>query len=179
MAAATGGRLTVLTPCLTHTGSSFMSHKFKGRLAALFIGSMLIGTAVMAAAPLGGKLALTAQQVKYSDTNPNLPGMQSATLVGDINQKGTYVLRNRFPPDFILPPHKHAENRIVTVLEGTVYFGYTKDFDPSQTKAYGPGSLFVEHKGDWHLLMTQKEGAVVQVIAEGPMTTEFIPPPGT
>jgi quercetin dioxygenase-like cupin family protein len=148
-----------------------MIHRFHARLAVLLIGGVGIGAAVVAA-PLGSKLVMTAQQVKYME-NPDLPGMMVSQPIGDYSQKGTYVLRNKLPPNFMMPPHKHGESRILTVLEGTLYFEYAKNLDESQLKAYGPGSLIVEPKGEWHILLTKKEGVTYQVIAEGPMTTVF------
>jgi quercetin dioxygenase-like cupin family protein len=121
------------------------------------------------------ELALTAAEFKFVALPNAPPDVLSAVAVGDVAAQGVYVLRNRFPPNYRLPAHNHAEWRVMTVLEGTVYFSYGDTFDESRLKAYGPGSLIIEPAGKFHYFTTRGEGAVVQFVAQGPLTAEFAP----
>ena len=46
-------------------------------------------------------------------------GVQEATLPGNPDKWGIYVIRVKFPPHVMDRPHRHPNARSVTVLEGT------------------------------------------------------------
>ena len=50
-------------------------------------------------------------------------GVRTAVVVGDPRQAGVYVYHARFPSGFRNPPHAHRDERIVTVLSGTLLVG--------------------------------------------------------
>lgn len=107
-------------------------------------------------------------------SNPNLHGLQTATLVGDPNSPEPYAERIKFPANFRLNPHFHAnQSRMVTVISGTLYYSFGEQFDESQLKAFPPGSFFTEPKGMSHYALT-KEEVILQLNALGPATTEYV-----
>jgi hypothetical protein len=50
-------------------------------------------------------------------------GTQRAILAGDDRKAGMYAYRARFPANFRNAPHFHPDDRIVTVISGTLYVG--------------------------------------------------------
>jgi quercetin dioxygenase-like cupin family protein len=124
---------------------------------------------------LSKPLALTADEMQYAALPYAPPGVVSVVPVGDMARPGIYVLRNKFPPSARVPPHKHGEWRLMTVLEGTVRFAYGDSLDEAKLKVFGPGSLILEPINEYHYFIVGEEGAVLQFVAEGPLTTEFSP----
>ena len=103
------------------------------------------------------------------------PGVVSAVLVGTLNQPGVYVLRNKWPANATLPPHTHGGKwRIYTVLEGEVRWGFGSPADATQTVRLGPGSVMTGPGDVPHYFITGQEGATLQIVAEGPFSTEFV-----
>jgi quercetin dioxygenase-like cupin family protein len=133
----------------------------------------LLATAAFGQADVRDKLLLTPDEVRYAAANPALPaGLATAVIAGNPARSGVYVMRVRLPANFKVPPHSHPDGwRTVTVLSGTIYFGYGEAFDESRMKALGPGSFFIEPKDEPHFAMTKGEEVVVQVTAEGPSGT--------
>src|SRR5258707_2086282 len=60
---------------------------------------------------------------------PTPAGYQRANIAGDDKKPGLYVYRVKFPPGFKNVPHYHPDDRVVTVLSGTIYMGYGEKFD--------------------------------------------------
>jgi len=121
------------------------------------------------------ELALTAPEVEYVQFPGAPAGLLSAIVVGNLGESAPYVLRNKLPPNFTFAPHKHVQWRVLTVIEGTVYFAYGDKIDAGKLRAFGPGSVIVEPKDVWHYLLTKDQPAVVQYVGEGPGTTTMAP----
>ena len=105
---------------------------------------------------------------------PQLPGLEIAVLAGDPAKEGPYVLRVRFAPGVMTPPHFHSQNRLVTVLSGTWYAGIGEVFDPAATTALTPGSFMRHPAGKVHYDGARDEPAVVQITGLGPVETTFL-----
>lgn len=111
--------------------------------------------------------------VKYT-TNPASPA-QSAVLYGDPSKAGMYVLRVRIPAHTRLPVHTHPDQvRIVSILSGTLYFGYGEKFDEAKLIAYGAGSFYKEPIGAAHYSWTKDGEVICDVIGIGPSTTNLV-----
>jgi uncharacterized RmlC-like cupin family protein len=110
--------------------------------------------------------------MKFVASNPARPGGGSAVLVGDPGKSGIYVIQARIPANIKIEPPSHSEVwRVGTILSGTLYYGYGDTFDESKLKALGPGSVLVEPKDQPHFAMTKDEAVTIQLVAEGPTTT--------
>jgi hypothetical protein len=73
-------------------------------------------------------------------------------------------------------PHKHSQDRFVTVISGIWYTGTGDKFEPEKTEGLPPGS-FMKHPAKASHYDGAKEGEViVQISGIGPVTTEYIPP---
>ena len=95
-------------------------------------------------------------------------------LFGNQQAPGTYVVRVRFPPNNLNPPHSHRDNRLVTVLSGTWYLGDGEKADRSKTTRVTAGTFFTEPAGNVHFEFAGPEEVIVQVVGNGPTGTDFL-----
>ena len=105
---------------------------------------------------------------------PSPTGSTQALIAGDPKQAGTYVYRSRFPANFRNRPHFHPDQRVVTIMSGTLYVGYGEQFDESQMKALPAGSIFTEPAKQPHFVWAKDGEVVIQVIGNGPSATILI-----
>jgi quercetin dioxygenase-like cupin family protein len=96
-------------------------------------------------------------------------GVQRARLVGDDKKPGIYVYRVRFPAGHKVQPHFHPDERVVTILSGTLYLGYGEKFDESTMKALPPGSLWTEPAKQPHFVFARDGEVEFEVVgSNGP-----------
>lgn len=101
-------------------------------------------------------------------------GAEFAIVAGDLQKAGVYVICMRFPAGFRNPPHFHDDERIVTILSGTLLVGYGEQFDESAMKALPPGSVFTEPSKAPHFAWARDTEVIVQVVGHGPSTTTWL-----
>ena len=99
-----------------------------------------------------------------------------ATLVGDPMRPGPYVIRVRLPANVRMMPHRHAEDRIYTVISGVFYVGVGEVFDERKLTAHGPGSVVVLPAGTPHFHWAKSGEYVTQISAIGPLGLEYVDP---
>lgn len=104
---------------------------------------------------------------------PTWTGAQLAILAGDPRKAGVYVICMRFPAGFRNPPHSHPDERIVTILSGTLLVGYGEQFDESRMKVLPAGSMFTEPAQQPHFAWARDGEVVVQVVGHGPSATTW------
>ena len=150
-----------------------MSHRYTVR-PALFLAAL----ALLAALPLplaqGEALVparLTPEELKWV-TAPT--GNAQAVVAGNQRDQGLYMYRTRFPAGFRNQPHFHPDQRIVTVMSGTLYVGYGEKQDGSQMKALPAGSIFTEPPRQPHYVWAKDGEVVIQVTGYGPSGTTVI-----
>ena len=56
-------------------------------------------------------------------------GVNVASVSGTEQSNGMYIYRVRFPKGHKIMPHYHSDERVVTVISGSLYVGYGKVFD--------------------------------------------------
>lgn len=103
-----------------------------------------------------------------------LRGTQRAIPVGDPRSAGVYVYQARFPAGFRNPPHSHSDERIVTILAGTLLVGYGEQFDEGKMKALPAGSVFTEPAGHPHFAWAKDGEVAIQVVGHGPSDTTWL-----
>jgi len=137
---------------------------------------LLVGSS--AAAPPGDSefLRITPDEVHWLDV-PGGHGAQMATLQGDPEKPGLYVMRAKFPPHVMDRPHWHPNARYVTVLQGTWYAGTGNAFDVKHAVPMPPGSFMVHpaRAAHWDGSATD-ETVIVQITGYGPGTTTPVDP---
>lgn len=123
------------------------------------------------------QVRLTPAEIAALPSTGKPGGIQTTVLYGDPTQSGLYTARLAIPAGFVLAAHTHEDTRTTTVVSGTWSIGYGRKFDPAQTKALPPGSLYSEPKLDAHF-GTAKDGPVVLYVTGcGPSNTVFVDPP--
>jgi len=96
-------------------------------------------------------------------------GLQRADIIGDEKKSGIYIYRIRFPAGFRVKPHFHPDQRVVTVISGTLLMGYGDKFDETAMRALPAGSVWTEPANAPHYVWAKDSEVVIQVIgANGP-----------
>src|SRR5262252_7903282 len=83
-------------------------------------------------------------------------GIQTVTLKGDPTKPGLYTILLRVGPNTRIEAHAHPDDRVATVLSGSWYFGYGRQFDEKGLKALPSGSFYTEPPGMDHFAMTKQ-----------------------
>ena len=108
---------------------------------------------------------------------PDSPGVEEAVLAGDPDRPGLYVIRVKFPPHVMDPPHWHPNARYVTVLKGTWWTGTGERFDPEHAVPLGPGGWMVHPAKAVHWDGSRgDEEVIVQITGMGPADTTPVDP---
>ena len=143
-----------------------------GRLA------IMAGTIVAAATVLAGGATVKPDFVRIAPPDvqwheiSGAHGAQEAVLYGDPSRAGIYVVRVKFPPHVMDLPHRHPNDRFVTVLEGTWYAGTGPVFDPARATPMPPGSFMMHPARAAHWDGSgSDETVIVQIIGNGPADT--------
>jgi quercetin dioxygenase-like cupin family protein len=138
--------------------------------------AVAIVAAVSSAQDAPAFVRITPDQVHWQNV-PDGHGVQMATLLGDPEKSGMYVVRVKFPPHIMDVPHWHPNARYITVLEGTWYAGTGDTFDFSRAVPLKPGSVMLHPAKAAHWDGSGgAEAVVVQIIGEGPATTTQVDP---
>jgi quercetin dioxygenase-like cupin family protein len=100
---------------------------------------------------------------------PSRPMTSDAeVLQGDPDVPGQpFVIRIRELPGTIIPPHSHPVDEHLTIVSGTLHFGFGDEFDPARLTALPAGSYGYAPKGTT-MFGYAPDGAVAQVHGIGP-----------
>ncbi len=104
----------------------------------------------------------------------NATGLESVVLYGNPAGAGPYVIRVRFAPGAMSPPHFHREERHVVVLKGTWWVGSGPKWDREATTPLPPGSFAVHYAGKVHFDGAKDEEVIVQISGIGPSGTKAV-----
>lgn len=117
-----------------------------------------------------------ADAVKWGAAPPSLPpGAQAAALLGSPAKPGPFVLRLKFPAGFVIPPHRHTKDELVTVISGKVAISSGEKLDRASLKALPPASFIHLPAGMAHYLWAEAE-SVVQINGVGPFDVKYLDP---
>jgi quercetin dioxygenase-like cupin family protein len=105
---------------------------------------------------------------------PNLSGVQTSWLIGANQKAGTYVLRVKLARGAKIPPHTHPDERVSTVLAGTIYVGFSETFDESKAVAIPTGALYVAPANVAHFVWAKDDDALYQETGVGPTATTLV-----
>lgn len=133
--------------------------------------SPLAPAAVAHDLPAGVKL-VTPADLKWTES-PRAPGVQVATVVGDPNKPGPYVIRAKYPPNLVNPPHHHPLDEEITVIAGALYLGHGETMEPGRAIAVPAGSVIFEPAKTVHYFFTTSEPADVEIRGTGPRANIF------
>jgi quercetin dioxygenase-like cupin family protein len=147
--------------------------------------SIALALSLGAAAILGATAPLQAAEthhtvvpgdaVKWGPAPPTLPpGAQAAILHGHPGKPGPFVLRLKFPAGYVVPPHRHTKDELVTVISGQFVVTAGEKVDRS-ARSLPPASFIHLPAGMAHFAMAAGE-AVVQINGTGPFDITYIDP---
>lgn len=106
------------------------------------------------------------QEIKYTNSGK---GVETAVLYGDPTKACLYVVRLKLPAGAKVMPHIHpGESRTMTVLSGTLYFGFGTEFDENKLKPYPPGTFFTELPTTPHFVAAKDGEVIFQATGIGP-----------
>ena len=103
-------------------------------------------------------------------------GTHRAVLAGDEKKAGMYAYRARFPANFRNQPHFHPDDRMATVLSGTLLVGFGEKFDEARMKALTAGGVWTEPAGQPHYVWAKDGEVVIQIIGVGPSAMTLVDP---
>lgn len=90
--------------------------------------------------------------------NKSVPrGMQMVLLYGDPSQPGPYIFRAKMPSGYKLPPHRHSDERTVTVLKGIYWAGIGERYNPMVMKEFQAGAFYITKAGVAHYAWARTE----------------------
>ena len=105
---------------------------------------------------------------------PGVPGLRAAWVLGAEDKPGTYLLRVQLASGAKIPPHTHPDERVTTVLNGTIYVGFGVAFDESKMIAVPAGAVYVAPAGVPHYVWARDGEALYQESGAGPTGTVII-----
>lgn len=105
---------------------------------------------------------------------PSIPkAIELATVYGDPTKPGPYVFRARMPAGTKLLPHKHPDERWVTVLQGTYRSAVGEEYDVGAATEYPEGSFYVT-EGDAPHYSYAVTDVIVQEQGVGPTGMSYV-----
>lgn len=108
------------------------------------------------------------EDIQWKENKTVPPGMLMFMMSGAPNKPGTFTFRAKIPAGYKLPPHRHPDRRIVTVLQGTYYSGVGEVFDEAKLIAFPPGSYYTTEPNTPHFAFTRDGEVIIQEAGEGP-----------
>ena len=137
---------------------------------------IFLSAAAICLSATAAQAQMNTADMKWGPAPPGFPsGAQIAVLSGDPAAAGLFTIRIKFPAGYVVAPHHHPADELVTVVEGSIDLGMGDTFDKNKTKRLNMGGYAVAAKGMNHYVTTAS-GGIVQVSAEGPFAIIYANP---
>ena len=107
-------------------------------------------------------------KVKWTPTEGNTLGVESAVLEGDPKLPGYYLTVNHFPPGVMSRPHFHPDERHCIVIKGTWYTNTGDVFTTKGAVPLKPGDYMRHPKGVHHFDGALDDDVYVAISGTGP-----------
>ena len=120
--------------------------------------------------------AVRDEEVQWHPSPLLPPEVRMAVLVGDPAKAAPYLIRVRVPNNARIPPHKHREDRIYTVMSGVFYIGLGDTFDETKLMGFAPGSVVVLPADQAHFHWAKSGEYISQISAFGPIGSTYLNP---
>lgn len=141
--------------------------------AAMLIGALLglVGAPVFAQTEyvMKGYDKTASGDQNWKDATSIPAGAQMIVLYGDPKKEGPYIFRVKFPAGYKVPPHKHQDARVVTVLEGNYWSGVGEKFEQSKLNKFTWGSFYTTAAGVPHFSWAETP-VIIQEMGMGPVS---------
>lgn len=146
------------------------------RISVLFLVLFLLGcasqsSALSVATPQAPQLISDAALIWQSP--PGVPGLQAAWVIGAEKEKGLYIIRVKLQAGTTIPPHHHPDDRLTTVLRGSLLVGFGKRLEESQLVKVTEGMAYRVPAHVPHYIVARQKDVVYQETGVGPTATVF------
>ena len=156
----------------------------RGMLVAPFLAALPL--ALSAATARAGQIDPTETAVTLVDAikwsawsgGPPRSG-EVATLYGDLDRPGPYLVLMKWNPGYMSAPHSYATDRLSLVLSGTWWVNSGADFDPGNAVAVSAGGFVrrVAHTPHYDGVKREaKEPAVIALFGIAPVKLQLVDP---
>lgn len=143
------------------------------RLAAAFGFGLVVATSPLARSDQPPMVNVFPADLRWANF-PILPkGIQLATVYGDPSKPGPYIFRARMPAGTKLWSHRHPDERLVTVLQGTYRSAIGEAYDVPAATEYPEGSFYVTAANAPHYSYAVTD-VIVQEQGVGPTGMEYV-----
>lgn len=120
------------------------------------------------------------EEITFEDWG-NLPphSGELATLYGDLNKPGPYLVMMKWNPGWFSAPHTYATDRICVVVFGTWWVNSGNDFLPQDAVPVGPGGYVKRAARTPHydgVPQGQNDPAVIAISGLGPVDIQLVDP---
>ena len=137
---------------------------------------MLLLAGLVAIAASSAQAQMNNADLKWAAAPAGLPsGTKIAVLSGDPGKAGMFTIRLKFPAGFVIAPHHHPTDEMVTVVDGKLSLGMGDTLDKAKAATLTQGGYAVAGANMNHYAFTSG-GATVQVTAEGPFMITYVNP---
>ncbi len=118
-------------------------------------------------------IRLNIDKFKWTATENNKLGVQTAVLEGDPSKPGFYLTINRFPPGVMSRPHTHPAERHCVVIKGTWYTG-EGTWEPAKEVGLKTGEYMRHPSGGLHYDGAHDEEVWVLISGYGPTRADVL-----
>lgn len=134
----------------------------------------LVLAASAAAEPVDDFVIIAPEDMVWQSP-PEMAGIEGVLLYGNPGEPGLYIMRARFAPGHMSPPHTHDQDRMVTVISGTWAFGRDASGTCENTVALEAGAFAVHPQGAIHYDGSCSDTpTVVEIRGMGPVSTTLV-----
>src|SRR5262249_56251453 len=102
-------------------------------------------------------------------------GAQAAVLLGSPEKEGPFVLRLKFPNGYVVPPHQHSKDELLTVVAGRFAVASGEKLDRTASPFLAPASFVHLPAGMPHYAWVEGE-TIVQINGSGPFDVVYVDP---
>jgi quercetin dioxygenase-like cupin family protein len=136
----------------------------------------MVGAAITPVQGQHNHVAISGDAVKWGPAPPSVPaGAEMAILLGNPGKDGPFAIRLKFPAGYVVPPHRHSKDELVTVLSGRFVITAGEKVDRAAAKAMPAGSFFHMPAGTAHYAIAETE-TVLQLSGMGPFDVTYVDP---
>jgi quercetin dioxygenase-like cupin family protein len=120
--------------------------------------------------------AQKAAKLTWGPAPPFLPaGARFAVVNGDPGKVGPYAIQLQMPNGYVVPPHWHPADEVVTVKSGHFRYGMADKIDPKATTSLRPGQT-VNLKANVHHYAMARGKTTVSISGTGPFQITYVNP---
>jgi hypothetical protein len=118
--------------------------------------------------------------IKFEDWG-NLPPKsgEMATLYGDLNKPGPYLVMMKWNPGWFSAPHSYATDRICVVVSGTWWVNSGQQFRPHDAEPVAPGGYVKRTARTPHydgVPAGHTDSVVIAIFGLGPVELQLVDP---